>query len=715
MIMSKEDVRDMKDTKDKNKDLEIAAEKLRLEYTKDIINNEVIEYLEKRKEISQYILDYRKNVIEEFRDDEDKIIDYFDHERYIKEEAFKTIDRRLKELTQLKLSPYFGKVTFIEEGDDTNEQIYIGKFGVIPDSSIEPVVVDWRAPVSSLFYAGTLGKATYNSPEGLVNTDIVERRQFIIKKAELQGMFDSELDIKDEILQIVLSSNSSEKLKDIITTIQKEQDIIIRYPKGGVVAVNGVAGSGKTTIALHRVAYLIYNNRKALENKVLILGPNNIFMEYISSVLPSLGEVAVKQETFQDFAKDILEIKSEVMNFKDYVESIVREDKQLTKDIEYKNSREYIKFLDQHIGILNKDYFHIEDLYFRDEIIVEKSEIEEMFNIHYAYMPLFKRSKRIRRVLISKIKDKRDDYFRKIEKKYKELIDNLSEEEKNDEMNTIEYNRKLQIRELIRDVMSCKEQLHWLDNESLEEIYLKLNENNKLIIDDLAPMLYLKLKLYGVKYEGDIKHVVIDEAQDYSLIQMQVIKEITKCNSFTIVGDINQRLINNKNKPALDDLNEVFTEELKYFNLNKSYRSTKQIIDYANGYLTEDKIVPFVRDGEEVEYKIFKEKSQLIKSLKDALENFKNKGYDTIAVICRDEGMVNSIKKPLKDEVLIKVIASEDDIYSGGAVLIPSYFAKGLEFDAAILVDNKQEKREDLVKYVMCTRALHELKEFNLI
>lgn len=715
MIMSKEDMKDVNNMNDKNKDLEIAEEKLRLEYTKEIINNEVIEYLEKRREISQYILDYRKNVIEEFRDDEDKIIDYFDHERYIKEEAFKTIDRRLKELTQLKLSPYFGKITFMEEDEDTKEQIYIGKFGVIPEASIEPVVVDWRAPVSSLFYAGTIGKASYNAPEGPVNTDIVERRQFIIKKAELQGMFDSELDIKDDILQIVLSSNSSEKLKDIITTIQKEQDTIIRYPRSGVVAVNGVAGSGKTTIALHRVAYLIYNNRKSLENKVLILGPNNIFMEYISSVLPSLGEVAVKQETFQDFAKDILEIKSEVMSFKDYVESIVREDKDLTKDIEHKNSRDYIEFLNHYIEMLNKDYFHIKDLCFRDEIIVKKNEIEEMFNVHYAYMPLFKRSKRIRRVLISKIKDKRDEYFREIEKKYKELIDNLSEEEKNSEMNTIEFNRTLQIRELIRDVISCKEELHWLDNESLEEVYLKLNENNKLIIDDLAPMLYLKLKLYGVKYEGDIKHVVIDEAQDYSLIQMQVIKEVTKCNSFTIVGDINQRLIDNKNKPALIDLKEVFKEELKYFNLNKSYRSTKQIIDYANGYLTEDKIVPFVRDGAEVEYKIFKERPQLIKSLKTALDNFKSKGYETIAVICRDEDMVNSIKQPLKDELLIKVIASEDDIYSGGAVLIPSYFAKGLEFDAVILVDKKQQKREDLVKYVMCTRALHELKEFNLI
>ncbi|MBU5591430.1 AAA family ATPase [Clostridium sp. MSJ-4] len=703
------------DIKREDRELQLAMEKIKLEDTKKIINVEIMKYLDKRKNISNYILDYRKNVIEEFRDDEDKIIEYFDHERYVKEEAFKTIDRRLKELTQLRVSPYFGKVKFKDDDYNMEEEIYIGKFGVTPDGYFEPVIVDWRAPVSSLFYAGTTGSATYESPGGKINTEIIGRRQFIIKKGELQGMFDSDLDIKDEILQIVLSSSSGDKLKDIIMTIQKEQDMIIRRPRSEIVVVNGVAGSGKTTIALHRIAYLMYNHRKLLENKVLILGPNNIFMEYISTVLPSLGEVSVKQQTFKTFAENILDLKATTMNFKDYIEAVIKEDGDLISNINYKNSKQYRENLDKTLEDLNKNYFSIKDVMFKEQTIVDKKEIEEMFFTHYAHMPLFRRSKRIKRVLITRIKDKRDEYFRDIEKKYKLIKERLTEEEKNLQLNSLEFNRKIEIRELIREVMKAKEELIWLHNESVEEIYDRLNHNKPFIVDDLAPMLYIKLKLEGIKLEDDIKHVVIDEAQDYNSLQFEVIKHITNCKSFTIVGDSNQRLVNTKEKAAMTDLNEIFKEDsIEYFNLNKSYRSTEQIMDYANKYLIEDKIVPFVREGKEVEQKSFSNKEELIGKIKDSLEDFKNKDYETIAIICRNEEIIKLLEEPLKRETSIKVIGSEDTIYTGGAVLIPSYFAKGLEFDAVIVVDYKSHREEDLVKYVMCTRALHELKEFQI-
>ncbi|WP_032122848.1 HelD family protein [Clostridium amazonitimonense] len=703
------------DIKREDRELQLAMEKIKLEDTKKIINVEIMKYLDKRKNISNYILDYRKNVIEEFRDDEDKIIEYFDHERYVKEEAFKTIDRRLKELTQLRVSPYFGKVKFRDGDYNMEEEIYIGKFGVTPDGYFEPVIVDWRAPVSSLFYAGTTGSATYESPGGKINTEIIGRRQFIIKKGELQGMFDSDLDIKDEILQIVLSSSSGDKLKDIIMTIQKEQDMIIRRPRTEIVVVNGVAGSGKTTIALHRIAYLMYNHRKLLENKVLILGPNNIFMEYISTVLPSLGEVAVKQQTFKTFAENILDLKATTMNFKDYIEAVIKEDGDLISNINYKNSKQYRENLDKTLEDLNKNYFSIKDVMFKEQTIVDKKEIEEMFFTHYAHMPLFRRSKRIKRVLITRIKDKRDEYFRGIEKKYKLIKERLTEEEKNLQLNSLEFNRKIEIRELIREVMKAKEELIWLHNESVEEIYDRINHNKPFIVDDLAPMLYIKLKLEGIKLEDDIKHVVIDEAQDYNSLQFEVIKHITNCKSFTIVGDSNQRLVNTKEKAAMTDLNEIFKEDsIEYFNLNKSYRSTEQIMDYANKYLIEDKIVPFVREGKEVEQKSFSNKEELIGKIKDSLEDFKNKDYETIAIICRNEEIIKLLEEPLKRETSIKVIGSEDTIYTGGAVLIPSYFAKGLEFDAVIVVDYKDHREEDLVKYVMCTRALHELKEFQI-
>ncbi|MGL5245828.1 MAG: ATP-dependent DNA helicase, partial [Sarcina sp.] len=278
---------------DMSREVEFLVEKKKLEETLNVINEEMLANINKRKFVTQYILDYRKNALEEYRDDEDKLIEYFDHERYVKEQSFNTIDRKLKELTILKESPYFGRVTFIDKEFNETDTLYIGRFGVTPEGSYEPTIVDWRAPVASLFYHGSLGDAKYKSPDGEIETDILGRRQIIVKKGTLQGVFDSAIDVKDDILQMVLSSNSSEKLKDVIMTIQAEQDEIIRQDRTKNIVVNGVAGSGKTTIALHRVAYLLYNYRKELQDKVLILGPNSIFMEYISQVLPSLGEVGV--------------------------------------------------------------------------------------------------------------------------------------------------------------------------------------------------------------------------------------------------------------------------------------------------------------------------------------------------------------------------------------------------------------------------------------
>lgn len=705
----------------KEKELEMALEEKKLEYTKKIINNEILKYVEKRKQISQYILDYRKDVIEEFKDDEDKVMEYFDHERFVKEEAFKTIDRRLKELTILLSSPYFGKVTFVEEGDSYNEKIYIGKFGVTPEGSYEPVIVDWRAPVASLFYAGTLGKASYKSPAGKVDTDIIARRQFIIKRGSLAGMFDSELDVKDEILQMVLSKNSGDKLKDIIMSIQKEQDEIIREPRNEVIVVNGVAGSGKTTIALHRVAYLLYNYRDKLQDKVLILGPNGIFMEYISNVLPSLGESGVKQNTFRDFAIDILKPNHKVMDFKTYIEKVLNGEEELIKDIKYKSSKAYKAFLDESIEDLNNNYFSIKDVVFKGEVVVSAEEIKDMFFKHYANMPLFRRNKRIKRVFVSRIRDKRDEHFREIEKKYRELKASLTPEELNNEGSEIEFRRRLEIRELIREVIKAREELSWIDNENIEVIYNRLNNNKPLIVEDLAPMLYLKQRLEEIKLKEEYRHVVIDEAQDYSELQFEVIKAITKCNSFTIVGDSNQRIISFEEEPAMINLNAIFGEDypIKYFNLNKSYRSTEQIMDHANKYLKEEKIVPFVREGKEVESISFKDKDSFVENIKETIENFQKEGNESIAIICRNQQHINYIEGAIKEKIHVVTMTSEDLIYKSGVVLIPSYFAKGLEFDAAIVVDivqesSKEEPKEDLIKYIMCTRALHELKEVNL-
>ncbi len=388
-------------------------EEERLEYTKNVIKAEILKYISKRKEFGQYILEYRKNVLDEYREDEDKITEYFDHERFVKEEAFKTIDRRLKELVILENAPYFGRVDFTELDSEDEETVYIGRFGLTPEGTYEPLVVDWRAPIAALFYSGKLGKATYKAPVGEIEADVLLKRQFIIKRGQLTGMFDSAAEVKDDILQLVLSENSSQKLKDIVMTIQEEQDNIIRQPRTKTVVVNGVAGSGKTTIALHRVAYLLYNYRDILQDKVLILGPNSIFMEYISMVLPSLGEVGVKQRTFKDYAMELLNIEH-IMPFKEYMEKVLAGDKELLEDIGLKNSPHFIEILDEKLMELDTDYFKAKDVYLEDILIISAKEIEELFTVHYHNLPLFRRTRKARRIIFSKIKDVRDDLIRKV-------------------------------------------------------------------------------------------------------------------------------------------------------------------------------------------------------------------------------------------------------------------------------------------------------------
>lgn len=690
--------------------IEFLKEEQNLEETLEVLNAEILNYIDKRKGIVDYILDYRKKFVEEYKDDEDKLIEYFDHERYVKEEAYRTIDRKLSEFTKLKESPYFGKIIFTDEG--VAETVYIGRYGLTPEGSYEPKIVDWRAPVASLFYKGMLGKTSYKSPVGEISVDILGRRQLMVKKAKLEGYFDSDVNVQDEILQMVLSSNSGEKLRDIVMTIQKEQDEIIRAERNKVVVVNGVAGSGKTTIALHRIAYLLYNYREQLTDKVLILGPNDIFMDYISEVLPTLGETAVRNETFLSFAYKEIGLEEPVVGLTAYLEEVLKNNEEAIEEIKYKSSKEFIEFLDFNIGIFENQYFKPEAVKFFGEEIVGLEEIEELFNKHYKYMPLFRRGQKIKRILISKIKDKRDEKVREINKDAKEKLASLTPEQLLIEENNIEFQRRIAIREVVREVMNARLRLDaWIENDSIVDIYKELVNKNVLSYLDLPAILYLMVKLDGKKVRNEIKHIVVDEAQDYNYLQFLVLKELTGCKSYTIVGDANQRLIKAEEVPAMLRLKDLFGGFVNLFELNKSYRSTFQIMDYANKILDENAIVPFVRKGEfdVLETSVpAEDKEGLIDVLLNLLEDYQEENFDNVAVITKDKEELNKIAKDLKSKINILAFDSEDVVYRGGKVIVPSYFAKGLEFDGVIVVDF-DENTNDLIKYIMCTRALHRL------
>ncbi|WP_017417127.1 HelD family protein [Clostridium tunisiense] len=696
------------------KQLEISIEEGKLSDTIRIINEEILKYIEKRKGISEYILDYRKKFIEEYRDDEDKVIEYFDHERYVKEEAFKTIDRRLKELNILKVSPYFGRVDF-REGDFGVEQIYIGRFGVTPEESFEPLIVDWRAPISSIFYNGGIGEGYYEAPKGKVEVSVLQKRQFIIKKGKLEGLFDSAVDVKDDILQMMLSKNSSDKLKDIIMTIQKEQDDIIRQSRTETVVVDGVAGSGKTTIALHRVAYLLYNYRKILEDKVLILGPNNIFMEYISTVLPSLGESGVLQTTFKDFVLDILDIDN-VISLKDIMERFLTGDKNYEEEISYKTSIEYKHFLDEYVDKLNKAYFSSKNIEFRKRKVISSEEMEKMFSHEFYMLPLFRRCKKVKRIIFSRLKDVRDEEFRRIQKEYDEEKASYSKDELIFHINNLDFNRKLKIRELIQELIEIKKTLEFLNPPDVISLYEEINSgfiSKELTEIDLGALLYLKVKLEGIKSPREVKHIVIDEAQDYSLMQFIAIKEYTRAVSMTIVGDSNQRILPMKdNKPPMLAVDEFISNfNTKEFTLNKSYRSTREIMEYSNKFLKAQSIVPLVRSGDSVVEVEAQNNEELSKLIETYVDTMKNKELENVAIITRDLEDAYKIKSIISNNVSAKVIDRENVVHRDSLIIIPSYFAKGLEFDGVVVVNTgKQELiTEDKLMYVMCTRALHNL------
>jgi len=691
---------------------EFLQEEQNLEYTLNLLSQEILNYIQKRKDVSDYILEYRKKFIEEYRDDEDKVMEYFDHERYVKEEMYRTIDKKLAEFTKLKESPYFGKVNFEDNG--YAEQIYVGRYGLTPEGNFDAAIVDWRAPVASLFYKGTLGETSYKSPDGEVLVDILARRQIMIKKGKLEGFFDSDIDVKDDILQMILSSNAGEKLKDIVMTIQKEQDEIIREERMKVVVVNGVAGSGKTTIALHRVAYLLYNFREQLGDKVLILGPNDIFIDYIGEVLPTLGESNVNQQTFAHFVINEIGLNEPIINFTAYLEEVLKGNEEVINEIKYKAGEGFISVLDKKCEDLENSYFNVQAAKFFDEEVVSIEEINDLFENYYKYMPLFRRSKKIKRIITEKLKDKRDELVRNLNAEVKGKLASLTEEQLVIEQNNIEFQRKIRIREIVRELMIQKENLaKWIDNESIVDIYKEFTNTENLSYLDLPAILYLMIKLDGKKSSKEIKHIVIDEAQDYSMLQFIVLKELTGCKSYTIVGDSNQRLIKVEEEPAMLKLKSLFGGFVKNYALNKSYRSTFQIMEYASKLLDQNAIVPFVRKGKfDVEEVEVKDEDDLIDTILETLEDYDDENYDNIAIITKDKEELKKIAPELKKFTKLLAFDREDVIYRGGKVIVPSYYAKGLEFDGVIIV-NFDDNTDDLVKYIMATRALHRLKVVN--
>ncbi len=681
-------------------------------------------------------------------------------------------NKDLHKYNESKDNPYFARIDFKEKIRDV-ESFYIGKFGLIDEVKNEEVVIDWRAPLANLYYSGTFGSASYTAPMGEIQGDLLLKRKFQVKDGKIVNIFDegvNELivpvsedgeELVDEFLKINLEENMSKKLKDVVNTIQREQNEIIRAYKNKPIIIQGSAGSGKTTVALHRLAYLVYTYGDEMNNRnILVVAPNQLFLDYISDILPNLGVSNVKQSTFEELCSAILNIKYKIITKDKKLAHIMEckdeeEIKYITASSKIKGTMTYKTIMDRFIKYLERKSSEVEDILVDEYILFSAKEIKRLYIKDLENLPINKRKDEINKYFKGKLKSRIEEIKEKIENVYffkiKDIKDRkaISEEDKRKEIIKTYDERDKLIGELkTKGSKALKEFFgNWKkisvvdsyinlynDEEAFSYVtdnclpkkladYMRDEINNNIATknidcDDLTALTYLQLKLEGVVGESYI-HTVIDEAQDYSLMQFNVLKEISKNNSMTIVGDLGQGIYNYKGINSWESLIEkVFSEDATYITLSQSYRSTVEIIEFANRVLEKQELnikpaLPILRHGDEPRV-INAREDEEIRVIDSLLEEIYSKNKKTVAIICKTYTECKELHKRLKKESkykweLIEESQSKLDI---DKLIIPSYMTKGLEFDATIVYNCNEDmySNEALDKkllYVALTRALH--------
>ena len=587
----------------------------------------------------------------------------------------------LQRLFKVQNKPYFGRVVF--KNDNNIDDVYIGITHVIDDKN-NYYVHDWRSPICNLFYDYEVGKANYLAPMGRICGEITKKRQYNIKNGKLIHIFDNSVNIDDELLQEVLASESSDKMKNIVDTIQAEQNKVIRNTEDKNLIVQGIAGSGKTSVALHRIAFLLYKIGNLRSNNILIFSPNKIFSEYISNVLPELGEENTMQTTINDFLDMEIKEFSKVETFTAFIERSYT-NKDDYEFIKYKQSDEVYNHIDKYINKLTKKLKFIDDLFTRDYSYTME-ELNLMLKDRYSKFPLSERLK----FMADKISEVNfNGSLGKSRKILSELYDRL--------------NIKLNLLDTYIDFFESEECLYRRDIS-----YIK-NNRKLLNYDDACLYVYMKCKLYGYNYNTWVREIVIDEAQDYSLGQIKLISKIFKNASYTILGDINQTINPYYKYSSLGDLCKIL-DSSKYIELTKTYRSTEEIIEYSNKVLGLSH-VSAVRRNEKMPV-IEKVEFDLGKQLHEDIKLGTGK---SMAIITKNQSECDKIYNLLKDTGISK-IDNNSKKFNRDLIVVPVYMAKGLEFDTVVIYTDKENKyieNEKYLYYVAITRAQHKLIVYN--
>jgi DNA helicase II / ATP-dependent DNA helicase PcrA len=604
-------------------------------------------------------------------------------------EKAKVQKQRLKKMI---LSPYFGRIDFISETEnEEKKEYYIGIHSFTDKKGMDNLIYDWRAPVSSMYYDFETGHAFYHAPIGLIEGDITRKRQFKIKNSIMEYLLESSLSIGDEILQKELSKTSDEKMKNIVATIQREQNIIIRDESAKIMIIQGRAGSGKSSIAMHRVAFLLYRYRgEILAEDILIISPNKVFADYISNVLPELGEENIPELEFDELARDLLGNKIMFQTHAEQIEYLLlsnQEDYLLR--VKEKSTLEFLNKLDTFLQIADTDFFIPTDI----ELNGFKITSEE---IHYRYnadknIPTLIRINKIAKDIINKLRD----LFQENDLKWSPK-----------EGNQVKKQLLLMLR--FKNTMDLYQYFYEYYN------FQYLYRNTKVMeYSDVFPFLYFKIFYEGISTSyKHIRHLLIDEMQDYTPIQYAIIKKLFQCK-MTIMGDRNQSITPHRGSTS-DLIHSVFSDA-QCMELVNSYRSTYEIIEFSRMISPDINILPVERHGEEVSLIDCKTEESELKRILDIIKKYDQNNGLSVAILCKSQSQAERLYENLrKKSDLINMLGYSDNKFLDGIIITSIHMAKGLEFDHVLIPQvnskNYHTALDRNLLYVACTRAMHKLE-----
>ncbi|MCF0132474.1 MAG: UvrD-helicase domain-containing protein [Blautia sp.] len=599
-------------------------------------------------------------------------------------------------LKKMQENPFFGRVDFRYSGEEETDIFYIGIGNFAPRAGAVPLVFDWRAPVSGLFYDFDAGPASYEAPAGRMEGDITSKRQYKIRNGKLVYAFESDVKIDDEILGAELAGHGETKLRNIVRTIQKEQNQIIRNTKDRIMVIQGVAGSGKTSIALHRIAYLLYHDRKNLKSSnILILSPNSVFSDYISRILPELGEENIREMSFDLFAyQQLQDTAADCEDLYDHLEQVL----QGTRDegVSGKDSPEFLEDMEEFLLMLEDRLVNFRDVTHRGQTITD-SRIIHLFYEKFMEIPLLSRMDAVAEYFIDEV----------------ETICNTDLEEEERQL-VLEKFRK----------MYASTDLYVLYNTFLKEYGYRYMPNRplekrKLLYEDVYPLLYMKYRLLTSKVQKGIKHLVIDEMQDYSELQYRIIHKIFPCR-MTILGDLAQKMTGSSSLGALP---KIFGKTIRQIVMNKSYRNTMEIASYANSIAGITDMDIFERHGEAVQEMDCRNLSDAAKRVWEILSLKERSDFETAAVITRTEEEAKTLWMELnqandfnRGSTSIVWLNRNSHKFEKGLTVTTFYLAKGLEFERVFSVFPKKDRSDIAMRgrYIAATRALHALHVINV-